>query len=69
MLKPNNFGRYNKNDILNNGYRVLDKEKETLYTATEIKEMLQVNLKPEQRLAYCKGFSCKKSLERLRSGF
>ena len=61
MLKANKFGRYDKKQILDNGYRILKPEEEDkYYTATEIKKMLGIKLSEEQRLAYNKGFLCKR---------
>ena len=61
MIKCNRFGRFKKEDILNNQYRILDDvESEGLYTATEINEFLNVKLTTEQKLEHCVGFVCKR---------
>lgn len=61
MLEANKFGRYNKKQILDNGYRILNEDEQNdRYTATYIKEMLGIKLTPEQRLRHNKGFICNK---------
>lgn len=56
MLKPNRFGRYIKNEIINVGYEILDDG----LTATDIKRDFGIALTHEQRLQYAIGFVCKK---------
>lgn len=63
MLKPNKFGRYKKDDIINNGYEIIDYDTyDNLVTASMAKTLLQQMLTPEQRLELCKGFICSKEL-------
>lgn len=52
VLKPNKFGKYKKDEILEAGYTIIDYG----FTATDIKKMTGVNLLQEQRLKYCIGF-------------
>lgn len=63
MLKPNKFGRYKKDDIINNGYEIIDYDTyDNLVTASMAKIVLQKMLTSEQRLKLCKGFYCSKEL-------
>lgn len=57
MLKPNNFGRYKKKDIISAGYPIVT------YGATysEVKEQLGIDLDASQRIDLCIGFRCEKA--------
>jgi hypothetical protein len=61
MIKCNRFGRFKKDDLINNQYQILDDEQaEGLDTATGINEFLGIKLTTEQKLKHCEGFVCKR---------
>lgn len=57
QLNPNRYGRFRKEDVLKNGYEIV----EYGITATEIEKQLGVKLTMKQRLKHCIGFRCEKS--------
>lgn len=57
MLKPNNFGRYKKNEIIQAGYEIVTYGS----TYSEIKSELGIQLTDKQRLELCIGFRCEKA--------
>jgi hypothetical protein len=61
MIKSNNFGRFKKQDIINNKYKILDDKDSSEYsTSTELNENFGIKLTTEQKLKHCIGFVCKK---------
>jgi len=57
QLKPNRYGRFRKEDVLENGFEIVTYG----VTATEIEKEVGVKLTMQQRLKHCLGFRCEKS--------
>lgn len=57
MLEPNKFGKYKKEEVLANGYQIV----EYGYTATDIKKETGIAIPPAKRLEHCIGFVCKQT--------